>query len=1102
MDNKRNSESLSRADTMEKETEAEVMLNKIRELKDLVESKDKQLSDERLKADIKLQKKMLLSRNLQTSLDEAKQERDEMAERLRRKEMVDLRRETDTEGQLKNLKIQLQAERLRADTLQKEQEEFRQERPPVRQEKASRDLKKVWNLEVKGLSLEAKALQMKDIKIKELEELIAKEQHPQKNNVMTRYLQTSLDEAKQERDEMARVMRKDQEHFRRKTNTEGQTENLDLDGKLASNTAIQDNKIKELQDLVESLKKQLQAERLRADTLQREQTELRQERPPGGQETASRDLKQVWNLEVKGLSLGQEAKALQMKNIKIEELEELIAKEQHLQKNKVLTRYLKTSLDEAKQERDEIAQRLNRKDQEHLRRKTNIEGQTENLDLDGKLASSRACQYNKIKELQHLVENKDNQLQAERLRADTLQKELEDFRLEVQEKASRDMKQVQNLEEEKRSLDSSIASQDIKLQNKMLLSRNLQTSLDEAKQERDEMAERLRRKEMVELRRETDTEGQLKNLKNQLQAERLRADTLQKEQDEFRQERPPVRQEKASRDLKKVWNLEVKGLSLEAKALQMKDIKIKELEELIAKEQHPQKNNVMTRYLQTSLDEAKQERDEMARVMRKDQEHFRRKTNTEGQTENLDLDGKLASNTAIQDNKIKELQDLVESLKKQLQAERLRADTLQREQTELRQERPPGGQETASRDLKQVWNLEVKGLSLGQEAKALQMKNIKIEELEELIAKEQHLQKNKVLTRYLKTSLDEAKQERDEIAQRLNRKDQEHLRRKTNTEGQTENLDLDGKLASSRACQYNKIKELQHLVENKDNQLQAERLRADTLQKELEDFRLEVQEKASRDMKQVQNLEEEKRSLDSSIASQDIKLQNKMLLSRNLQTSLDEAKQERDEMAERLRRKEMVDLRRETDTNVQLEDLKNQLQAERLRSDTLQKEQEDFRWEVQQKASRELKQVQNLEEEKRSLEQPRQIRNDNRIQKLEELITSQVTQQQDHMKARQALQEEVKDLQEEVSTRAIQQTNRIKELQDLIESSKNQLQTERLEVQDRLIEMENVSMWRRFKKAMTPHSRRQYKHLRMQWQDQEENHSSSVPPSPPNMPRP
>ncbi|XP_034535766.1 trichohyalin-like [Notolabrus celidotus] len=667
----------------------------------------------------------------------------------------------------------------------------------------------------------------------------------------------------------------------------------------------------------------------------------------------------------------------------------------------------------------------------------------------------------------------DNKRNSESLsRADTMEKETE---AEVMLNKIRELKDL--VESKDKQLRDERLNADIKLQKKMVVSHNLQTSLDEAQQERDEMAERLRRKEQEDMRRENDTDLQLEDLKNQLQAERMRSDTLQREHEDFRREV----KEKNSRDLKQFRNLKMEKDSLDS-IIASQDLKLKN-------------KMVSSRNLQTSLDEAKQERDEMAqRLRRQDQEmvDMRRETNT-----NMQL----------------------EDLKKQLQAERLRADTLQKQQEEFRQERPPVGQERASRDLKQVQNLEVKGLS--PEAKALQMKDLKIKELEELIAREQHQQKNNVMTRYLQTSLEEAKQERDEMAQRLMGKDQERFRRETNTTGQTENLDLDDRLPSSRGLQYYKIKELQRLVENKDNQLQAERLRADTLRKEHEDFRLEVQQKASRDLKQVQNLEEEKRSLNSLIASQDLKLKNKMVLSRNLQTSLDEAKQEREEMAQRLRRKdqELEYMRRETSTDVQLEDLKNQLQAERLRSDTLQREHEDFRREVKEKARRDLEEVQNLKMEKDSLEQEArglQIKNGNRIQELHDLFESLRNQLQAERLRTDTLQKKQEELRREAqlkSSRDLKQVQNLEEekrsleqemkaLQEEVASSKNQLQTERLEVQDRLVDMENVSLWRRFKKAITPDSRRQYKHLRMQWQDQEENPSSSVPPIPPNMPRP
>ncbi|XP_034555815.1 trichohyalin-like [Notolabrus celidotus] len=615
---------------------------------------------------------------------------------------------------------------------------------------------------------------------------------------------------------------------------------------------------------------------------------------------------------------------------------------------------------------------------------------------------------NKIKELQELVENKDNQLQAERLRADTLQKEKEEYRREVEDKASQILK---ILEMQKLSLDSSCASQDIKLQNSkvIVLSHKLQTCLDEATQKRGEMAEGLMRqeKELVDLRRETNTQVKMESLKNELQAERLRADTLQKEQEEFRREV----QEKASQDLKKVQNLEVEKLSLEqeVKALRIENNMIQELVDLIAaQDTQLQKKMVVTRVLRTRLDKAKVKLDEMAEsLMRKDQEliDLRRVTYTEEHMMNMNM--KLVEQTnkcsglnlqlqdqvkvglalreevkelqeevssrALEDStKIQELHDLVESLKNQLQAESLRADTLQKEKEEFRRE----VQEKASQDLKKVQNLEVEKLSLEQEVKALRLVNNKIQELVDLIAaQDTQLQKKMVVTRVLRTRLDKAKVKLDEMAESLMRKDQEliDLRRVTYTEEHMMNMNM--KLVE----QTNKCSSL-------NLQLQDQVKVGLALREEVKELQEEVSSRALEDSTKIQELH-------------DI-----------------------------------------------VESFKNQLQAESLRADTLQREQEQLR-----------QRVQDLEVEKLSLEQG------------------------------------VKALQEEIRNN----TNMIQEPQDVDASSKNQLQIERLDEPKRLIEKENGSLWRRFKKAMTPHSSRQYKHLRRLREDQEGNPSTSVPPVPP-----
>ncbi|XP_034562497.1 golgin subfamily A member 6-like protein 22 [Notolabrus celidotus] len=568
---------------------------------------------------------------------------------------------------------------------------------------------------------------------------------------------------------------------------------------------------------------------------------------------------------------------------------------------------------------------------------------------------------NKIKELHDLVEQKDNQLQAERVRADTLQKEQEEFRWEVHEKASQHLKQVQNLELEKLSLEQKVGALQIEHNNKI--------------KEHQYIVER-------------------KN--KQMKAEWLRASDLQKELENFEWEV----EEKASEEQEQVQTLELEKLSLQRKVGWLNN-KVQELVRLlVSKDKKLIKNMVLPRYLRSRLDMNKQELDKMTKTLIKKEKELvdlRKETYTEAQMENLrnqltgqttncfDLSSKLEDQVRVSQNlleevadlqeevmtraledpiKIQELHDLVEQKDNQLQAERLRADTLQKEQEEFRRE----VQEKASQHLKQVQNLEVEKL-MEQKVGALQ--------------KEHNI----------------------------------------------------------------KIKELQDVIERKNKQMKAEWLRASALQEELENFEWEVEEKASEEQEQVQTLELEKLSLQRKVGwlnykvqglvrllvSKDKKLIKNMVLPRYLRSRLDMNKQELDKMAKTLikKEKELVDLRRETYTEAQMENLRNQLTGQTTNCFDL-------------------------------------------SSKLEEQV-----------RVSQNLLEEVADLQEEVMTRALEDTNKIQELHDLVASSKNQLQSERLEVQERLSEMEQVSLWKRFKKTMTPHSHRQYKHLRWQKQDQE-----------------
>ncbi|XP_034534897.1 ELKS/Rab6-interacting/CAST family member 1-like [Notolabrus celidotus] len=450
------------------------------------------------------------------------------------------------------------------------------------------------------------------------------------------------------------------------------------------------------------------------------------------------------------------------------------------------------------------------------------------------------------------------------------------------------------------------------------------------------------------------------------------------------------------------------------------------------------------------------------------------------------------SEETMETNKIKEL-DLVP-------AERLRADTLQKELEEFK----PEVKEKASQDVKQVQNLEVEIFSLEQEVQALK---------EEIL-----------------------------------RRDSEET---------------------------NKIQELQDLVQHKDDQLQAERLRADTLQKEEEDFRREVQEKASRDLEEFQNLVAEKVSLEQQVGNLQEEVSRREAVAtgisntfREIRADLQSAKdanevftQKRDidraqtleisqALQERTRRR-MTTLEEEASTwesndinNIsmiqELEEcaraLETQLQAakapssaprgvseetmetnkikeldlvqaERLRADTLQKELEEFKPEVKESVSQDVKQVQNQEVEKVSLEQevkalqeeiPRraskETNNTNKIQELQDLVQHKDDQLQadrlDQEGVSQALPEEVEQLQEEIKTLKPEKEAEPSLTSDNVQvdcegDTPNIVQETSETTQTAPEVVEDISLWRRFKKFMTPHSRRQYKHLRWQKQDQE-----------------
>ncbi|XP_034534895.1 golgin IMH1-like [Notolabrus celidotus] len=490
------------------------------------------------------------------------------------------------------------------------------------------------------------------------------------------------------------------------------------------------------------------------------------------------------------------------------------------------------------------------------------------------------------------------------------------------------------------------------------------------------------------------------------------------------------------------------------------------------------------------------------------------------------------SEEIMETNKIKEL-DLV-------QAERLRADTIQKEQEEFKPE------VKVSQDVKQVQNLEVVKVSLEQEVKALKEEILRRESKEANQIKELQdlVQAERLRADTLQKELEEFKPEVKESASQDVKQVQNLEVKKFSLEQEVKALKEEILRRASK--ETNKIQQLQDLVQHKDDQLQAERLRADTFQRKQEEFRREVQEKASRDLEEFQNLVAEKVSLGQQVGNLQHKVSRMATLEIHNTTKMERfrndvvnfknswrqvkndyprtflyksamRREEQDKAREEVRTQEVEALRRAPNyqKNIfKLQHLKkyvgaleSQLQAAKLGANSLQKELEEFKPEVKESASQDLKQVQNQEVEKVSLEQevkalqeeiPRreskETNNTNKIQELQDLVQHKDEQLQadrlDQEGVSQALPEEVEQLQEEIKTlkpeKEAEPSLTSGNVQVDCEGDTPNIVQETSETTQTAPEVvEDISLWRRFKKFMTPHSRRQYKHLRWQKQDQE-----------------
>ncbi|CAJ1076078.1 golgin subfamily A member 5-like [Xyrichtys novacula] len=144
----------------------------------------------------------------------------------------------------------------------------------------------------------------------------------------------------------------------------------------------------------------------------------------------------------------------------------------------------------------------------------------------------------------------------------------------------------------------------------------------------------------------------------------------------------------------------------------------------------------------------------------------------------------------------------------------------------------------------------------------------------------------------------------------------------------------------------------------------------------------------------------------------------------------------------------------------QVASLKKKLDDERQRASTLQQEQEEMRSMFEEKISKDREQVQRLNAEKLSLEE--------QVKKLQELqLDERMEKEKDILKTT------VDDLLQETS-----------KLEDQEGTSNVICEEDDPDTVKETAEMEGISLWRRFKKSVTPKHRRQYKRQRqMQRQD-------------------
>ncbi|XP_034538212.1 golgin subfamily A member 5-like [Notolabrus celidotus] len=267
------------------------------------------------------------------------------------------------------------------------------------------------------------------------------------------------------------------------------------------------------------------------------------------------------------------------------------------------------------------------------------------------------------------------------------------------------------------------------------------------------------------------------------------------------------------------------------------------------------------------------------------------------------------------------------------------------------------------------------------------------------------------------------------------------------------------------------IQELQGVISSLQHQLQAERTRAENLYKEREEFRYVLLDIASQDVKQVEKLEKDKRSLEQEVKV----LQEKVLGQGPEEESKDAANI-----------KELLDL---------VFSQNDQLQTETLRADRLQADLEEVRHQLQAKANTELKLTTQNETLKQEIEnlQKEALNKEVIIGEQQEKKTNQL---QEMSSSCLELASKLKH-QEEVSQAPslpmdITQEDTEEDIQEDTQDTDQETSGTTPEMVQESSEMERVSLWRRFKKCLTPNSRRQYKQQRWQSQDHQRQHTPGL----------